>query len=92
MLKEYIKDKKMNIKQLSDRSGVGYNYVYKIVNNLNDGNARIEVTEKNEKILEVLFNAGFINNYEIAGDNKHYKKIKSKENAVNIKSDETVVN
>lgn len=64
----------------------------KIVNNLNDGNARIEVTEKNEKILEVLFNAGFINNYEIAGDNKHYKKIKSKENAVNIKSDETVVN
>lgn len=34
MLKEYIKDKKMNIKQLSDSSGVGYNYVYKIVNNL----------------------------------------------------------
>lgn len=64
----------------------------KIVNNLNDGNARIEVTEKNEQILEVLFNAGFINKYEIAGDNKHYKKIKSKENAVIMKSDETVVN
>lgn len=66
---------------------LGFLGAEKIVNNLNDGNARIEITEKNEQILEVLFNAGFINQYEIAGDNKHYKKIKSKENTVNIKPD-----
>lgn len=59
----------------------------KIVNNLNDGNARIEITDENKQILEVLFNAGFINKYEIASDHKHYRKIKFKENAVNFKPD-----
>lgn len=64
----------------------------KIVNNINGGNARIEITEENEQILDVLFNAGFIYKNEIAGDNKHYKKIKFKKSTVIIKSDETVVN
>lgn len=38
MFEDILQNKKMNIAQLSKKSGVGYNYVFKIVNNQTDFN------------------------------------------------------
>lgn len=51
----------------------------KIVNNIYGGNQRIEITDENEQILNLLYNSNFIHHYETAQDGQHFKKIKYKE-------------
>ena len=52
----------------------------KIVDNLNGGHKRVEVSSQNELILNTLCDAGIIENYETFANEKYYKKIRKTEN------------
>lgn len=51
----------------------------KIVNNLRGGTRHVDISEKNEQILNLLYNLDLIHKYEMTPDNQHYKKIRFKE-------------
>lgn len=72
MFEELLKQKGMNIAQLSKKSGVGYNYIYKIVKNQTDFERCGIGTAK--KIAEAL-DISLDKIYDLAGDRYCQNKI-----------------
>ncbi len=61
MLQDLIMRKNMNIRQLSLKSGVGYNYVYKLVNNQADiGNCSITTAKKLATALGITLDEFYV--------------------------------
>lgn len=54
---------------------LGFN---KIVDNLDGGNKKVDNTNENTRVLQILVNNKIIESYELASDGKHYKKLRIK--------------